>query len=88
MLGQLSVEVTKDVNFVTNELEAVVHSVEDALLNHELLDVVSGAAKLSDRLIQPDLRLVKTNSAHLRHQDLDPVVEFLRRRLKLSLDGL
>ena len=34
VLGQLSVEVTKDVNFVTNELEAVVHSVEDALLNH------------------------------------------------------
>jgi len=86
MLLQDDIELSEQVNFISNELESVVDSDQETLLNHEFLDVTDGSAQVSDTLVKPVLCSVGAISVNVRYNDLNLVIELLGRWLELVFD--
>ena len=88
VFSKLHVEISENVDFITNELEAVVNGGQDALLHHKLFDVAYRASQFLNRFVEPHLGFISSCFAHSGHKNFDPVVKFFGCGLQLGLDRL
>lgn len=85
VLHQNAVELTVEIDFVTNKLEPSFNCIQEALLDDELLDVADLSTQVLNALTQPDFGSVSTLTGLQWNKNFYFVVELLRRRLKFGL---
>jgi len=67
MLSTNSIKLTKEIYFITNRLETIVNSIQEALLNNEFFDIICRFAQIINTLLEPLFANIRSTLVHFRN---------------------